>query len=186
MFTILSTYVEREEQNKTLSKINRLYQFLCNGQNDDGSWYYYTDKTYLGNFIDCFHSCFILKNIIKANNIVALEKSEEVIQKGYDFLKKNMYDSNKQLMNNFYIKDKPTFIKYELYDSAEMLNIAVLLKDYEFAKQLNEGIMKYFFKKEHIYSQIDILGNKHYKDCFRWSIYPYLNGLVNYLFYEEN
>jgi hypothetical protein len=51
------------DQSKYIAdKINRLYHFIKQYQQPDGSWQYYADDL-PGNFIDCFHSCFILKNL---------------------------------------------------------------------------------------------------------------------------
>ncbi|MBD3843625.1 MAG: hypothetical protein IE909_17455, partial [Campylobacterales bacterium] len=64
------------------SKIKRIYNFIIEVQNNDGSWIYQPyDKS---SFIDCFHSAFVIKNIIKTNKLLTLEHSEDVVQSGYN------------------------------------------------------------------------------------------------------
>ena len=50
------------ETNYTKQKILKLYNFISNQQKEDGSWLY--EPFSKQSFIDCFHTCFILKNII--------------------------------------------------------------------------------------------------------------------------
>jgi hypothetical protein len=188
MYAMLLPFLNAEEKENSVKKINKLYNFVISGQNGDGSWYYYSDKKFKGNFIDCFHSCFVLKNIYKTNKIVQLPNAEVILQRGYEFLKNNMYSARKMIMHGYFINDKPSFIQYELYDSAEMINLATLLGDYAFAETIHKGVMANFVSGNVIFSQIDRLGLKHYQDTLRWSVYPYIYALTVLLAYgnEKN
>ncbi|OFY71004.1 MAG: hypothetical protein A3G23_12890 [Bacteroidetes bacterium RIFCSPLOWO2_12_FULL_37_12] len=166
-------------------KILRLYNFIVNFQQTDGSWYYYAD-TLSGNFIDCFHSCFILKNIFKAQLLFPLNQADTIIQKGYNYVKNNFYDNKTKLARRFSISDKPSMVKYDLYDNAELLNVALLLKDHPLVHSLSSTIQNYFIINNDIYSIIDIFGIKRNKNTLRWAVLPYLYVLTMKLHAEKN
>ena len=133
-------------------KIKRLYQFLVDHQNADGSWYYFSDDA-PGNFIDCFHSCFVLKNIFKVNQIVPLPNYEKVIAKGYQYLKDFLFDPNRNLFKRFSVTDRLSPVKYDLYDNAEMLNLAILLKDENLIEIVDEFYKNQFrFRREYLFA----------------------------------
>lgn len=154
-------------------KIKRLYQFLVNQQNADGSWYYFSDDA-PGNFIDCFHSCFILKNMFKVNQIVPLPNCEKVIAKGYQYLKDFLMDPNRKLFKRFSVTDRLSPVKFDLYDNAEMLNLAILLKDDALIEMLSASIKRNFVFGNDIYSHIVFPNLKVNKNTLRWAVLPYL------------
>lgn len=166
---LLPFFPERQDYIK--NKIQKIYNFIQSTQNKDGSWYYAPyDKN---SFIDCFHSCFVIKNIYKTNRILKLENADDVIQKAYNYLQSNMLDP-KGLYKRFSVSNKASLIKYDIYDNAEMLNIMLMLNKKEEAKQLNNIIEKYFIRNENIYSQIDIFGRRINKNTLRWAAMPYI------------
>lgn len=154
-------------------KIKRLYQFLVDHQNADGSWYYFSDDE-PGNFIDCFHTCFVIKNIFKVNKIIPLAKSDQIIAKGYEYLKNYLWDSNRQLFKRFSITDRLSPIKFDLYDNAEMLNLSILLKDDSLTEILLESIKRNFVSGKDVYSHIVFPNLKVNKNTLRWAVLPYL------------
>lgn len=155
------------------NKIIRLYQFILNNQNQDGSWFYFADKE-KGNFIDCFHSCFILKNIFKVNKIIPLPDSERVIANGYRYLKDCFWDDARKLFKRFSVTDRLSLIKFDLYDNAEMLNLAILLKDDELIDKLSGSIENNFVANNNIYSHIIFPNRKTDRNTLRWAVFPYL------------
>lgn len=156
-------------------KCLKLFQFLKIQQRNDGSWLYepFNDAT----FIDCFHSCFVVKNILKASKLVALDEAEPVIDNGYRYIKKAFFDEKKYLMVRFSLSNKPSVVKYDLYDNAEMLNLAVLCQDVAFAEVLQRSIDTAFLNNESIYSMVDFLGVRRNKNTLRWAVMPYLHAL---------
>ena len=160
-------------RNYNEEKIKRLYEFLVINQNTDGSWYYFSDEA-PGNFIDCFHTCFVLKNIFKVNKIVPLPDSEKVISKGYEYLKEYLWDSDRQLFKRFSVTDRLSPVKYDLYDNAEMLNLAILLKDNSLIETLSNSIEKNFISGSDVYSHIVFPNIKVNKNTLRWAVLPYL------------
>jgi hypothetical protein len=160
-----------------LQKIGKLFKFIATKQLDDGSWYYSSESN---PFIDCFHSCIILKNVIKTSRLIFLPDADECISRGYLFLKKNLFDHNIRLFRRFAITNKPGIIKYDLYDNAEMLNLSYLLGDTELSKILLESISSEFCQDNLIYSQIDIFGRRRNPGMLRWAIMPYLYALSHF------
>jgi hypothetical protein len=170
-YAIFTLYFpERREYITT--KVQKLYNFISAKQLQNGSWFYIPDNR--RSFIDCFHSCFILKNLIKTQKMVTLNKADELIQKGYSYLRHNFYDSQTGLYKRFSEKNKPTFIKFDLYDNAEMLNVLNLLHYSDEAIVLKQSMLKHFFKGNDIYSNIDFLGIKRNKNTLRWAVMPFL------------
>jgi hypothetical protein len=157
--------------------ILRIYNFIVSNQNENGSWWYYADNK-KGNFIDCFHSCFVLKNLIKASVTVSLPDSyESTIEKGYNYILDNFYDESHGLFKRFSKTDKPNLVKFDLYDNAEMLNLAYLKNDLKLYASLKNNIEKNFIKGGEVYSIIDLFNTKRNKNMLRWSIMPYLYSL---------
>ena len=159
-------------------KVIRLYNFIKNHQRPDGSWFYYADDL-PGNFIDCFHSCFILKNLYKANKTVCLENFSETIQLGYKYLKVNFFDHQRKLFKRFAKTDKASIIQFDLYDNAEMLNLSILLKDGELTDILSQSIKEEFVRGNDIYSQIILSNKRIQKNTLRWAVMPMLYAFAS-------
>jgi rhamnogalacturonyl hydrolase YesR len=173
-----------EKKNYIVDKINKIYNFIIDNQEKDGSWYYYADNKE-GNFIDCFHSCFVLKNIYKTSKIVNLKESDNILKKGVEYILKNFYDGKHGLFRRFVINDKPTLIKYDLYDNAEVLNILKLLKYKNKVIELEKNIRNNFIRNNDIYSQIDIFGIRRNRNMLRWAVLPYLLAKTQSSYDEE-
>jgi len=156
--------------------ILRLYNFIATNQNIDGSWWYYADNR-KGNFIDCFHTCFILKNLIKSSSYIRLPEVDKIIDKGYGYLLKTFYNKEIGLFKRFSKTDKISLVKFDLYDNAEMLNLAHLKSDLDLYKSLAEKIRENFVKGRNIYSVIDIFDIKRNRNTLRWAAMPYIYSL---------
>lgn len=177
-YTIFSQYMA-EDKEAIKIRIQKLFNFISKKQLTDGSWLYEPDNP--NSFIDCFHSCFILKNIFKTNQIIPLEKGEEILISGYNYLKNNFYSPKHNLFKRFSRSNKPSVIKFDLYDNAEVLHLAVLLGDKDLAKTLNSAIQEKFILDKTIYSVIDIFNAKGNENTLRWAVMPYLYALsANY------
>lgn len=161
-----------EQSSYIKNKIQKMYNFIKNNQNEDGSWFYAPLDN--RSFIDCFHSCFILKNLIKTMVYVPLNNGDEVVANGYAYVKSAFFDSETDLCRRFSMSNKPSIIKWDLYDNAEMINLALLLKDYKFATIINKSVKRHFIKGEEIYSQINYLGKRINRNTLRWAVMPYL------------
>jgi hypothetical protein len=157
------------------SKIQLLFNFIVTNQNVDGSWFYAPNDN--NSFIDCFHSCIIIKNLIKTNKIVALNNIDEMVHKGYQYIIKEFYDPEYRLYKRFSIKNKPSLLRFDLYDNAEVLNLAIMLNDNKTINELLNSIESNFIRNEDVFSAIDLFGKRRNKHMLRWAIMPYLYGL---------
>ncbi len=175
VYTIFLSYFPERNQ-YILQKINKLYQFIRFNQNENGSWFY--SKPEKESFIDSFHSCFILKNLMKAGDLVPLDNMETVVKNGYKYLTDSFIDEKHGLYKRFTVSNKLSLTKFDLYDNAEILNIMKMLGDKTKAKKLNEAISRNFINGDGIYSVIDFLGVKRNKNTLRWAVMPYLSALA--------
>lgn len=159
------------------NKIEKIYNFLTLVQKHNGSWFYapYDENS----FIDCFHSCFILKNIYKTDQLVAFHSASSIVHKGYDYILNNFLDSDHFLFKRFTMSNKPSLVKFDLYDNAEMLNLANLLEDKVTVNKLEKSINDAFIKKNVVYSTVDIFGMQRNANHSRWAVMPYLYALSN-------
>jgi len=164
-----------EQKDYITGKILKLYRFVVESQNPNGSWFYSPDSN---SFIDCFHSCFIIKNILKANMVNHLNNIDTVVTDGYNYIIDNFINKKHGLFKRFTMKNKLSLTKLDLYDNAEVLNLMKMRGDLEKARELEASIRKHFFdRKGNIYSVIDILGLKRNKNTLRWAVMPYLYSI---------
>jgi len=153
-------------------KIEKMMNFVASVQREDGSWIYAPYDT--NSFIDCFHSAFVLKNIIKTSKNIEIELKNKLINSGYMYIKENFLDESFGLFKRFSISNKPSLTKFDLYDNAEMLYLAMLMDDSELLKSLEKNIEIYFHSNINIYSLIDMFKMRKNKNTLRWAVMPYL------------
>lgn len=158
-------------------RVTKLHRFVANQQRPDGSWLYSPEGK---SFIDCFHSCIVLKNLIKTDRIVPLPGGRASADRGYAYLKQNFLDYKTHLYKRFSLSNKPSIVKFDLYDNAEMLLIAALLGDKSECQALSHSIELNFFCKDDIFSQIDFLGFRRNRNMLRWAVLPYLHAYSTY------
>jgi hypothetical protein len=104
---------------------NRNLNFVLETQNSDGSWYYSTDGD--RDFVDHFHTCFVLKALAKIEAITKNQDCTQAIARGVDYYVKNLFDEQ-ALPKPFSRRPRLTVYRRELYDYAECINLAVLLQ----------------------------------------------------------
>lgn len=114
---------------------------------------------------------------MKKNIDFELDSIDEIIQSGYDSVIEGFLVKEKSLFKRFSLSNKPSLVKFDLYDNAEMLNLAFLMGDTALVQKLNAAIKSNFYKNDNIYSMIDILGYKKNKNTLRWAVLPYLFSL---------
>jgi hypothetical protein len=173
-YALLLQYIPDENKHKAMVKIQKLYNYIRNNQNENGAWFYSPQGN---SFIDCFHSCIVLKNLIKTNLLLTLPNCSTIVEKGYAYLKNNFFDKKTHLFRRFSIANKPSLIRYDLYDNAEILNLAYLHNDLDLYYSLSASIKAYFCKGADIYSQIVEPGILRNKNMLRWAVMPYLHAL---------
>ena len=171
MFAYSIFYNYCDDKKYISNKIKKMYNFIDWVQQKNGSWMYAPyDRN---SFIDCFHSAFILKNLIKTAQNTPLEIESKIIKDGYNYILENFYDKKYHLFKRFSVANKPSLIKFDLYDNAEMLYLAKLMKDRELVESLKKSI-QIFHSKKYIYSNVEILKSKKNPNTLRWAVMPYL------------
>jgi hypothetical protein len=104
----------------------RNLNFVLENQNPDGSWYYAMDG--VRDFIDHFHTCFVMKALAKIHTLTGHEGCREALEKGVVYYLTNLFDEN-GLPKPFSRAPRLTVYKRELYDYAECINLCLLLRD---------------------------------------------------------
>jgi hypothetical protein len=103
----------------------RNLQFVLEAQNEDGSWYYAKDGK--RTFIDHFHTCFVMKALVKIESLTGHPGCTQAIKRGVEYYTANLFDES-GLPKPFSSRPRMTVYRRELYDYAESINLAVLLK----------------------------------------------------------
>jgi hypothetical protein len=112
-------------EERYLEAAKRNLNFVIETQNADGSWYYSTDGE--RDFVDHFHTCFVLKALAKIEALTGDKQCTQAIERGVDYYVKNLFDSE-GLPKPFSRRPRLTVYRRELYDYAECINVAALLK----------------------------------------------------------
>jgi hypothetical protein len=98
--------------------------FVLDSQNADGSWYYSSDGH--RDFVDHFHTCFVLKALAKIAALTDDTRCAGAIERGIDYYVHHLFDEER-LPKPFARAPRLTVYRSELYDYAECLNLATLL-----------------------------------------------------------
>jgi hypothetical protein len=122
LLTTAAADFSREDYQKVAE---RNLAFVIESQNADGSWYYSTDGE--RDFVDHFHTCFVLKALSKIEALTGNQECTKAIERGVDYYVKNLFDEE-GLPKPFSRRPRLTVYRRELYDYAECINVAVLLK----------------------------------------------------------
>ena len=104
----------------------RNLNFVLENQNRDGSWYYAVDG--VRDFVDHFHTCFVMKALAKIQSLTGDEACEEALLKGVNYYLNNLF-ADDGLPKPFSKAPRLTVYKRELYDCAECINLCLLLRN---------------------------------------------------------
>ena len=168
--------VHGDEHNKkaALEKVQKLTQWVIDQQHDNGSWDYYADKE-PGNFIDCFHSCFVIKNLLNVQSLLPEISMpiQDATQKGWKYIQTHFYDSENKMCRRFIVKQIKDPYVWDLYDQAEYLGLLIEFNEIESARQFENHVCANFSNKDDWYCKVDIFGIKRGKNFQRWGISPF-------------
>jgi len=103
----------------------RNLNFVIESQNPDGSWYYANDGK--RDFTDHFHTCFVLKALAKIEALSGNGPCTRAIEHGIGYYVASLFD-DRGLPRPFSRAPRLTVYRRELYDYAECVNLAVLLR----------------------------------------------------------
>jgi hypothetical protein len=102
-------------------------RFVLASQRADGSWLYAMDGR--DAFVDNFHTCFVLKNLYKVWELTGGDDLRDAIHRGYDFYRTNLLSADLEPIP-FARSQRLVAHRGDLYDYAEGINLALLLRDF--------------------------------------------------------
>jgi hypothetical protein len=114
------------EDDNLLKMAERNLNFVLENQNQDGSWYYAIDQ--VRDFVDHFHTCFVMKALGKIYLLTGDEGCRNAIALGVDYYLRNLFDES-GLPKPFSKAPRLTVYKRELYDCAECINLCLILRE---------------------------------------------------------
>jgi len=149
----------------------KLVRFILDSQNDDGSWLYALEEPG-DDFIDHFHTCFVLKCLSKIYHSTGSGEVIAAIEKGYEYYANALFYHDG--LPKPFSKGGDRSLKYALYDMAEAMNLAAILKD-TIDGALDRGVrIGRFVKAEmqlkdgHFATSVDRLGRRNDIAFIRW------------------
>jgi hypothetical protein len=123
-FLMMSAAIDfSDEQYRKVAERN--LSFVLEAQNPDGSWYYAKDGK--RDFVDHFHTCFVLKALAKIEILTGDARCASAIEKGIGYYVKNLFDEC-GIPKPFSRAPRLIVYRRELYDFAECINLATLLR----------------------------------------------------------
>ncbi len=99
--------------------------FVLDAQQANGSWPYAIDG--VREFVDHFHTCFVLKALAKIESLTGHAGCRRAIERGVEYYVNHLFDED-GLPKPFSRAPRLTVYRQELYDYAECINLAVLLR----------------------------------------------------------
>jgi hypothetical protein len=108
-----------------LQPAERNLQFVLDSQNADGSWYYAVDGR--RSFIDHYHTCFVLKALAKIRALTNHQACGPAIDSGVAYYVDHLFDGQ-GIPRPFAKPPRLVVYRRELYDYAECLNLATVLR----------------------------------------------------------
>lgn len=174
LFVRINSFLE----NKIPSElITQLLKFVEVAQNNDGSWFYTTTQN--GQWIDGFHTGFILESLALIQSIDSSYKVENMLEKGTDFFLKELIDENgvpKYFHNKTYPIESQncaqciqTVAKLMIYNNQNL--------DEKLEKTINTVIETLYNENGYFYHKKDTFFTiKHY--YARWSQTPMILSLL--------
>lgn len=122
MLTSAARQFSRDEYRRIA---DRNLAFVLAAQQADGSWFYAMDG--VRDFVDHFHTCFVLKALAKIEAMTGDEGCRQAIDAGVAYYVRHLFDEQ-GLPKPFSRAPRLTVYRQELYDYAECINLGVLLK----------------------------------------------------------
>ncbi len=144
-------------------------KFVLNHQCPDGSWPYAVNE----DFIDNFHTCFVLKNLYKCYLIVKDEEIVNAVKKGYDYYRRFLFRKDDSPIHFAQAKHSK-FRKIEMYDYAEGISLGILLQNeihdaLAFSLKLAQQLIHRFQLKDgHFVTRVSTLNTMNTIPYLRW------------------
>lgn len=165
---------DTEVSKRALERAKKLASWVLSTQNQDGSWHYYADAE-PGNFIDCFHSCFVIKNLLKVASLIPALAPEinTAVTRGIDYIDRYFLDPKTGLVKRFVERDIKDPFVWDLYDQAEYLGVLLDMNRQDDARELHRRVEAHFCRDGRWYARSDFMGRLWGEGFLRWGIMPY-------------
>jgi hypothetical protein len=100
-------------------------EYVLSMQRKDGSWPYSETE----DFVDTFHTCFVLKNLVKTDRILenAVVRAKQAVERGLAYYFSHLFDASGYPIP-FSVRPRRTPYRYDSYDLAESISILSELK----------------------------------------------------------
>ncbi len=171
---------EVNAREKAIRNIN----FVLRHQNNDGSWLYAIENPQDA-FIDNFHTCFVLKNLYKANTILNDENLRKAIGNGYRYYRENLFYSD-GTPKPYSMLGRFAGAKIEMYDYAEGISLGVLLHN-EFSdavavanRLVKDLIIRFQLPDGHFVTRVNVLSARNKTPYLRWPQAQLFHALTCY------
>ena len=158
--------------------------FVLESQNEDGSWPYAVDG--VRNFVDHFHTCFVLKAVAKIHSITGHKETLIAMRRGVAYYLGHLFTKN-GLPQPFSVQPRLTVYKHELYDYAECINLCLLLRDRfpDLQKTLDtviESFLRDWVKPDGSFRSRELLFGWDNVPMHRWAQSQMFRSLACYLY----
>lgn len=181
---VLFDAAERFGRRDWRDKAERNLRYILQSQRPDGSWYYATDGH--GNYIDHFHTCFVLKKLWKINRLQPREEIQTALRRGYDFYRRELFFPD-GLPKMYALKPRTGIVRHEMYDFAEAITLGSLLRDdipeaYVHVQSLARVLCsRYQLPDGHFVTRVYAGGWRHTFPFIRWPQSQLFYSLTNLL-----
>lgn len=174
-FALHALHGKAEVREDARNKVLRLLNWVVAQQETDGRWWYYADRE-PGNFIDCFHSCFVVKNLVKVKRLLPeyCTVVDGAVIRGWQFIRDRFYDPQAGLCRRFVVRSHHDSYRWDLYDQAEYLGLLLDFNMLEDASTFAKRVEQRFKLDQDWYCRIDIFGQRWGRNFIRWGIAPFL------------
>lgn len=173
-YALHAVHGKEQVREEAAEKAIKLVRWVVRQQGRKGEWFYYADRE-PGNFIDCFHSCFVMKNLNKANKLLpqTAEIADGAIKGGWSYIRNRLYDPMHGLVRRFAVRSHHDPFRWDLYDQAEFLGLLVDFGELEWAREFTKRVENRFRKGDAWFCRIDVLGRRWGRNFLRWGIVPF-------------
>ena len=167
---------------KTLAQ--KLVRFVIDSQRDDGSWPYALEAKG-DDFVDHFHTCFVLKNLAKIHELTRDSEILLAIEKGYSYYENALFYDDRLPRPFSFGGDRS--LKHNLYDFAEAINLGILLRDslpHAFDRALYVArvtVERFQLADGHFVTSVDRFGFRNKLGFIRWPQAQLFHSLASLL-----
>jgi hypothetical protein len=182
---VLFEAARRFDQPQYRATAEKNLNFILENQREDGAWLYALDHP-SERFIDHFHTCFVLKNLVKINRHLNSDSVRAAIRKGYDYYRRELFD-REGFPKSFAVQPRKQLVRLEMYNFAEAITLGSLLRDdipdaFSEAQRLAALFMeRYQLRAGHFVTRVFIGGWHHTFPFLRWPQAQLFHALTNLL-----